>query len=89
MNLLRRAALATSYRLAARRRWQHVEQLASQGRAPLSVLFYHRVAQEHPNDWTIAPSQFERHINYVRERFDLIGLDELQQRLREGDSHRP
>ena len=55
----------------------------------MSVLFYHRVAPEHVNDWTIAPDQFERHIEYVRQRFDLIGLDEMQRRQREGQSHRP
>lgn len=89
MNFLRRAALTTSYRLSANRRQRRLEQLGRLGKAPMSVLFYHRVAPDHPNDWTIAPDQFERHITYIRERFDLIGLDELQRRLRDCDSERP
>lgn len=55
----------------------------------MMVLFYHRVADSNPNDWTISCSEFERHVDYCRKHFDLIGLDEVQRRVREKDSHRP
>lgn len=55
----------------------------------MSVLFYHRVADEISNSWTISVKEFERHVDYCRNHFDLIGLDELQRRVREIDAHRP
>ncbi len=55
----------------------------------MSVLFYHRVADEYPNPWTISIAEFERHLDYCRKHFDLIGLDEVQRRVREKDSFRP
>lgn len=70
------------------RRW-HVQQLASQGMAPMSVLFYHRVADDYPNSWTISSAEFERHLDYCRKNYDLIGLDEVQRRSRERASYRP
>ena len=32
---------------------------SKEGRAPLMVLFYHRVADEHPNPWTMTNACFE------------------------------
>jgi peptidoglycan/xylan/chitin deacetylase (PgdA/CDA1 family) len=55
----------------------------------MSVLFYHRVADENPNPWTISVNEFERHLNYCRDHYDLIGLDEVQRRSSELDSYRP
>ncbi len=70
-------------------RRRKVAVLAQLGQAPMTVLFYHRVADESPNDWTISVSEFERHLDYVRSNFDLIALDELQRRVRDKDSYRP
>ncbi|TWU37143.1 polysaccharide deacetylase family protein [Novipirellula artificiosorum] len=89
MNLFRSAALNARVLLTApvrevRNRWMQ-KQLAS----PMFVPFYHRVADTHPNDWTISCHQFERHVNYCESRFDLIGLDELQRRVEQKDSPRP
>ncbi|MEO9595388.1 polysaccharide deacetylase family protein [Rhodopirellula bahusiensis] len=55
----------------------------------MSVLFYHRVADEQPNPWTISNGEFERHVDYCRENFELISLEEVQQRLDSGHSPRP
>jgi len=63
--------------------------MASAGRAPISALFYHRVADTHPNDWTIGCDGFERHVDYCRQNFDLVSLSEIQNRCTTGRSYRP
>lgn len=69
--------------------WRRMCRLAAQGQAPISVLFYHRVADHTPNPWTISCADFERQINLLRRSFDVIGLDEVQRRIRAVDSRRP
>ena len=55
----------------------------------MTVLFYHRVADCHPNDWTLSRDAFRRHVEYATEHLEPIGLDELQRRVRNGASPRP
>lgn len=85
-----RNALLNTRRIASGpvRRLQ-VQRLAARGCAPLYCLFYHRVADTHPNDWTISCDGFEQQIDYMRSQFEIIGLDELQRRVRQKDSRRP
>ena len=52
------------------------------GESPICVLFYHRVADDHPNAWTISNAVFERQINWIRDRYEIISLEEAQRRLR-------
>jgi peptidoglycan/xylan/chitin deacetylase (PgdA/CDA1 family) len=52
-------------------------------------LFYHRVADDHPNDWTISTRSFARQIRWLRRRFDLVTLHEAQQRIVSGHNDRP
>ncbi len=68
---------------------RRLARLAAAGDAPIPVLFYHRVADTHPNDWTISSRDFERQIDFLRHSFEVIGLDEVQRRVRERDSRRP
>lgn len=56
--------------------------------APLVVLFYHRVADEHPNDWSITRSDFQRQMLWLQEHVDLITLKEMQLRMRNGPNAR-
>ncbi|GAB5512317.1 MAG: polysaccharide deacetylase family protein [Rhodopirellula baltica] len=63
--------------------------MCERGEAPMSVLFYHRVADEPANPWTISKREFERHVDYCRENFELISLEEVQRRLESGHSPRP
>lgn len=55
--------------------------LASESRAPIMSLFYHRVADDHPNGWTIPLARFKAQINWLRDRYDLISLADVQQRM--------
>jgi peptidoglycan/xylan/chitin deacetylase (PgdA/CDA1 family) len=56
---------------------------------PICVLFYHRVADQHPNGWTISTSGFKRQIDWLRHRCDLISLAEMQERVASGKNERP
>ncbi len=67
------ATLPMRRRQAARR--------ASAGTAPIISLFYHRVADEHPNDWTIATERFKNQIRWLRERYEIVTLEESQRRM--------
>ena len=77
------AALVRPFRHARLRR------LAATSRAPVSVLFYHRVADHTLNDWTMTRDQFRRQITYCRQHFDLVDLAEVQRRIRLSDSAAP
>ena len=69
------------------RKWS-VRDRAKTGEVPISILFYHRVADNRPNDWTISNAGFERQVHWLRRHCDLISLSEAQRRLRERDSQR-
>ncbi len=69
------------------RRWE-TRRTERAGRAPIMVLFYHRVADTHPNDWTISCELFARQIEWLRARVELISLRKAHQRLAHGENPR-
>lgn len=62
---------------------------AERGREPISVLFYHRVADTTPNAWTMPTATFARQIRWLKERFDVVDLAEAQRRIASGRNERP
>ncbi|GIW97007.1 MAG: xylanase [Pirellulaceae bacterium] len=58
-------------------------------RFPLAILFYHRVADRHANPWTISTADFARHLDWLETHFDIVSLEEVQQRIRRGICPRP
>ncbi len=68
------------------RRWWNAR-VSRAGRAPVMVIYYHRVADHAPNDWTMSRQQFTREMDWLQDNFDLVSLDEAQRRLREGNYH--
>lgn len=52
-----------------------------QGQVPIMSLFYHRIADEHPNDWTLSNATFQKQIGWLQERFDIVSLEEAQYRI--------
>ncbi len=58
--------------------------LHAAGRAPAVCLFYHRVADDRLNPWTISQAAFERQIHWLQRRFEMVSLSEAQRRLRSG-----
>ncbi|MEM6329350.1 MAG: polysaccharide deacetylase family protein [Planctomycetota bacterium] len=89
MNPVKHAALAAYYwgslpmrrRRAATRRRRGVE--------PVSILFYHRVADTHPNGWTMPCKTFAWQIEWIAKRFDVVSLAEAQRRIASGTNARP
>jgi peptidoglycan/xylan/chitin deacetylase (PgdA/CDA1 family) len=86
MNSLRRAALSAYTSLAVPYRRARIEHLSSRSICPISVLFYHRVADSHSNEWTITTERFKKQIEFCQENFDIIDLAEVQRRVRDHDS---
>ena len=56
---------------------------------PVQILFYHRVADDHPNDWTMSTRSFARQVRWLRTRFDIVSLSEAQARITSGQNQRP
>src|ERR1051325_2324900 len=70
------------------RRWQNACR-ALAGRAPVMVLFYHRVADDRANEWTASQRTFFRQILWLQQHFDLVSLAEAQNRVQGGRNERP
>ncbi len=51
------------------------------GRAPVPILFYHRIADDGANAWTVSNGDFERQIEWLRRHFEIVSLGEAQQRI--------
>lgn len=85
MNLSKQIALSGYYYGSLPYRWLIGRRLQNTHRVPVSILFYHRVADTEANDWTISCAQFRAQICWIRERFEIVSLAEAQRRLREGN----
>ncbi len=84
----KRLAHQAYYYSTALYRWHWLQLAIQDGRAPMIVLFYHRVADEHPNPWTISNANFAQQVDWISQRFDMVSLEEMQRRGR-GHSTRP
>jgi peptidoglycan/xylan/chitin deacetylase (PgdA/CDA1 family) len=73
--------LPVRHRAATKREAQRTE--------PLRIVFYHRVADEHPNEWTISTRAFARQIQWLRRRFDILSLADAQKRIAAGYNRFP
>src|SRR5204862_8308609 len=62
-----------------------VARLKAQGRAPILVVTYHRIADDAANSWTCSHAMFARHVQWLSDHFDVVSLDEAQRRIREGN----
>lgn len=61
----------------------------STGRVPIMSLLYHRVANAHPNSWTISWEQFRYQMTWLQDNFDIVTLAEAQRRIASGENSRP
>lgn len=76
-------------RVTRRRRRQLEEELRREGRMPVAILFYHRVADSHPNDWTLSHADFARQLDWLEQNFDVVSLQEAQRRVQSEFCERP
>lgn len=51
------------------------------GLVPVMVLFYHRVADQSINDWTITNDGFRRHLDWLQANVEVVTLAEAQRRI--------
>ncbi len=69
------------------RRWARARS-AQRGRLPVCGLVFHRVANDHPNAWTMSTHTFEQQIEWLQEHCDLVSLTEAQGRIQNGNHER-
>lgn len=72
---------------AYRRRWER--SAVRDGRAPIVVPVFHRIADDNANDWTTSMADFRAAVLWLKRNFDLISLAETQCRVRSGRNDRP
>lgn len=89
MNWCKATLLSLYYAATLGARRRAMVRRAATGQMPVIVLFYHRVANEYPNGWTIGTHAFASQIEWLKKRFDLVSLAEAQQRIASGTNHRP
>src|SRR3989304_112621 len=89
MNPLRDVLLNAYYLTTLRGRRRAAADRATLGVEPVSVLFYHRVADSCPNGWTMPTCTFAKQIRWLQERFDVVSLAEAQRRIESGHNTRP
>ncbi|MHC4401952.1 MAG: polysaccharide deacetylase family protein [Planctomycetota bacterium] len=70
------------------RAWQ-MRRLVRSSRAPIILLFYHRVADRDPVPWSLTNRQFARHVEWLSGRFDMISMAEVSRRMDAGENQRP
>lgn len=88
MSLLKRGMLGLYYYTSHPYRRRRNRRAAHAGRAPVMVLFYHRIADDRANAWTCPFKVFARQMRWIKRHFDLVSLAEAQRRICDGN-HRP
>ncbi len=69
-------------------RRQNRRRAVAEGRVPVAVLYYHRVADDRANEWTVSNRLFARQIRWLQTHFELISLEETVRRIRSGMNRR-
>ena len=82
-DLARHAAMNVRAAVIAPVRRQRLQRLAAAGRAPAMVTFYHRVADRHPNAWTLSREAFTQHLDHFEQHFRLTDLAQVQTIVRQ------
>lgn len=89
MNFSKQLLLHAYYYATLRERQAEQRHRCAQGTEPVRILFYHRVADIHPNPWTIGRLQFARQIDWIASHYEVVTLAEAQDRIGSGTNHRP
>ncbi len=51
------------------------------GQTPVPILFYHRIADDCANSWTLSNRDFERQIQWLTRHLEIVSLEEAQKRI--------
>lgn len=63
--------------------------LSAQGRVPITIVAFHRVADDTATSWTTHTDVFRRKVAWLRKRFDLVSLEEAQRRIASASNRTP
>ena len=89
MPLWKQLLLNVYYHASYPVRWWNHRCALAEDRVPVLVLFYHRVADDRANSWTMSNRMFARQIRWLQKHFELVSLEEAQRRVRRGANRRP
>lgn len=85
-----RSIFTDLYRIASNPwRAMRLRKMRSTGTVPVFSVFYHRIAKSDPNPWSMDFATFKHQIRWMQERFDIISMQEAQQRIDSGFNDRP
>jgi peptidoglycan/xylan/chitin deacetylase (PgdA/CDA1 family) len=77
-NTAKNLLLASYYAASQPVRYALNRRLRQTRQFPSAALFYHRVADQNLTPWTISNRDFRRHIQYLKNNFELVSLATLQ-----------
>lgn len=86
---MKESALWLFEKLTQHTRRQLQEETPTLGEMPIGILAYHRVADRHPNDWTMSCGDFARQLDWLQDNYDIVSLEEAQRRVRAPFCNRP
>ncbi len=86
---LKTPALGIYYLATLPQRQKAATEREKKRQVPIMMLFYHRVADQKPNGWTISNANFRSQIKWLRQRFDIVSLEEGQRRIAAEENDRP
>ena len=89
MPVWKQLLLSLYYHVSRPLRWWNRRCAVLEERVPAIVLFYHRVADDRANGWTLSNRTFAAQIRWLRDRFEFVSLEEAQRRVHHGANHRP
>ncbi len=89
MPIWKKLLLGAYYRGSLPYRWWHAARARAAGKAPIMVLFYHRVADDAASPWTMSNREFAVQIRWLEKHFELISLDDARRRLVDGHNPKP
>jgi peptidoglycan/xylan/chitin deacetylase (PgdA/CDA1 family) len=80
-----REILLTAYRWTTQTSRNHaVRNFLMNGTFPATILFYHRVADTIPNDWSISCDNFRRHLDWVQSHSVFASLKDIRRSQQNG-----
>ena len=89
MNLWKKSLLSLYYHsslpLRSLARWHRCRQ----GFEPISILFYHRIADDAATPWTLPNKLFQQQMDWLQQHFEIVSLQEAQHRMQLRHNSRP
>lgn len=89
MNIWKQSLLGSYYYSTLPWRHYRQKQRQEQGTDYVRILFYHRIADENPNGWTMSCRAFQQQIEWLAKHYQIVSLKEAQERLRSDRVNRP